>query len=106
MGKEIKDRPEFAAVGGGGGLLPLVGDEPLPPVRPMPLPMARTWSILFLIYTGIAVLLTGYRYLDDLSRNRPGTFAIRSLEEVTGVYTAFVLLPLVFWAANLYLFRA
>ncbi len=31
------------------------------------------WTILFLIYTGIAILLTGYRYLDDLSRNRPGT---------------------------------
>jgi two-component system, LytTR family, sensor kinase len=79
--------------------------EALPQVQPTPLPLAKTWSILFLIYTGIAILLTYYRYLDDLSRNRPGTFAIRSLEEITGVYTAFVLLPLVLWAADLYLFR-
>jgi two-component system, LytTR family, sensor kinase len=79
--------------------------EALPQVQPPPLPLAKTWSIIFLIYTGIAILLTGYRYLDDLSRNRPGTFAIRSLEEVTGVYTSFALLPLVIWAADLYLFR-
>jgi two-component system, LytTR family, sensor kinase len=83
----------------------LAGADPIPQVQPTPLPQARVWSLLFLIYTGIAILLTGYRYLDDLSRNRPGTFAIRSLEEVTGVYTAFVLLPLVFRAADLYLFR-
>jgi two-component system LytT family sensor kinase len=72
---------------------------------PPPLPPALTWTVLFLIYTGIAILLTGYRYLDDLSRNRPGTFGIRTLEEVTGVYTAFVLLPLVLRAADWYLFR-
>ena len=75
------------------------------PAQPQPLPRARVWSILFLIYTGIAILLTEYRYLDDLSRNRPGTFGIRALEEITGVYTAFVLLPFVFWVADLYLFR-
>ena len=75
------------------------------PVQPEPLPRARVWSILFLIYTGIAILLTEYRYLDDLSRNRPGTFGIRALEEITGVYTAFVLLPFVLWLADLYLFR-
>jgi sensor histidine kinase YesM len=85
--------------------LAAVEAETLPQVQPPPLPLAQTWTILFLIYTGIAILLTGYRYLDDLSRNRPGTLAIRSLEEITGVYTSFVLLPLVFKAANLYLFR-
>ena len=85
---------------------PVFEPETPPQVQPPPLPFAKTWSIIFLIYTGIAILLTGYRYLDDLSRNRPGTLAMRSLEEITGVYTAFVLLPLVFWAADLYLFRA
>src|SRR5579872_4132440 len=83
----------------------VVAPDLVPSVQPEPLPRAQVWSVLFLIYTGIAILLTGYRYLDDLSRNRPGTLAIRSLEEITGVYTAFVLLPLVFKAANLYLFR-
>jgi two-component system, LytTR family, sensor kinase len=81
------------------------GVDSVPQVQPAPLPQAKMWSVLFLIYTGIAILLTGYRYLDDLSRNRPGTFGIRALEEITGVYTAFVLLPLVLWAADLYLFR-
>ena len=72
----------------------LAGDSLIPQVQPAPLPRAMVWSVLFLIYTGIAILLTDYRYLDDLSRNRPGTFGIRALEEITGVYTAFVLLPL------------
>jgi two-component system, LytTR family, sensor kinase len=96
----LSARPAFA------GGLSGVESETLPQVQPAPLPLAQTWSIIFLIYTGIAILLTGYRYLDDLSRHRSGTFAMRSLEEITGVYTAFVLLPLVFWAANLYLFRS
>jgi len=87
----------------GRSLLP--GADPIPQVQPAPVPLALKWSVLFLIYTAIAVLLTGYRYLDDLSRHRTGTFAIRTLEEVTGVYTAFVLLPLVIRAADLYLFR-
>jgi LytS/YehU family sensor histidine kinase len=63
-----------------------------------------SWTVLFLIYTGIAVLLTGYRYLDDLSRQRPGTLPIRALEEITGVYSVFLLLPFVFRFAHLYLF--
>jgi two-component system, LytTR family, sensor kinase len=96
---DLSARPAFA------GGLSAVEAEALPQVQPAPLPLAKTWSILFLIYTGIAILLTGYRYLDDLSRNRTGTFEMRSLEEISGVYTAFVLLPLVFWAADLYLFR-
>ena len=96
---DLSFRPAFASSRAA------VDAEPLSQVQPPPLPLAKTWSIIFLIYTGIAILLTGYRYLDDLSRNRPGTLAIRSLEEITGVYTAFVLLPLVFRAADLYLFR-
>jgi two-component system LytT family sensor kinase len=71
---------------------------------PPSFPRALTWTLGFLIYTGIAILLTGYRYLDDLSRQHPGTLPIRALEEITGVYTAFVLLPLVFRAARFYLF--
>src|SRR5215813_4910161 len=74
------------------------------PVRPPRLPPAQTWSLIFLAYTAIAILLTGYRYLDDLSRERPGTFTIRALEQFTGVYAAFLLLPLVLRAANAYLF--
>jgi two-component sensor histidine kinase len=63
---------------------------------------AQGWGILFLVYTALFVLIFGYRYLDDLSRERPGTFSVRFLEECTGVYSAFILLPLVFRAARFY----
>jgi sensor histidine kinase YesM len=65
---------------------------------------AQGWAILFLVYTGIFVLIFSYRYLDDLSRQRPGTFTVRFLEEFTGVYSVFLLLPLVLRVANFYLF--
>jgi two-component system LytT family sensor kinase len=64
------------------------------------------WAILFLVYTGIFVLIFSYRYLDDLSRERPGTFGVRFLEEFTGVYSVFVILPLVFRMAGSYLFKS
>jgi two-component system LytT family sensor kinase len=70
-----------------------------------PLPRALTWGLLFLAYTAIAILLTGYRYLDDLARQHPGTFLRRALEETTGVYSVFILLPLVFRFARIYLFE-
>lgn len=73
-------------------------------VRPPRLPRALTWSVVFAAYTAIAILLIGYRYLDDLSRQRSGTFGIRVLEEATGVYTVFFLLPLILRAADGYLF--
>jgi two-component system, LytTR family, sensor kinase len=67
---------------------------------------AQGWALLFLIYTGIFVLILSYRYLDDLSRERPGTFGLRFLEEFTGVYSVFVILPLVFRMAGSYLFKS
>jgi two-component system, LytTR family, sensor kinase len=73
-----------------------------PPVRTG---RARMWIFLFLLYTLIAVLMTGYRYLDDLTRQRQDTFYLRLLEEGTGVYSVFLLLPLVFQFARLYLFE-
>src|SRR5271167_376256 len=66
---------------------------------------AQGWGILFLVYTALFVLFFGYHYLDDLSRERPGTFAVRFLEEFTGVYTVFLLLPLVLRVADFYLFK-
>src|SRR5882724_1428544 len=66
---------------------------------------ALTWILLFLVYTLIAVLLTGYKYLDDLTRQHPNTFYMRVLEEGTGVYSVFLLLPLVFRYARVYLFE-
>jgi two-component system LytT family sensor kinase len=65
----------------------------------------RVWTVLFLIYTGICISALEYRYLDDLSRQRSGTFSTRLLEESTGVYSVFLLLPLVFLFARYYLFK-
>jgi two-component system, LytTR family, sensor kinase len=73
-------------------------------VRPPRLPRALTWSVVLAAYTAIAILLIGYRYLDDLSRERSGTFGMRVLEEGTGVYTVFFLLPLILRVADAYLF--
>ena len=66
---------------------------------------AQGWGILFLVYTALFVLFFGYHYLDDLSRQHPGTFAVRFLEESTGVYSVFLLLPLVLRVAEFYLFK-
>jgi len=66
---------------------------------------AQGWGILFLVYTALFVLFFGYHYLDDLSRQRPGTFAVRFLEEFTGVYTVFLILPFVLRVADFYLFK-
>jgi two-component system LytT family sensor kinase len=100
-----RDGSTFEPCAAPAGTAILAGAGPVSHVQPEPLPRAKVWLVLFLVYTGIAFLLTEYRYLDDLSRNRAGTFGIRALEEITGVYAAFVLLPLVFRAADLYLFR-
>jgi two-component system, LytTR family, sensor kinase len=72
---------------------------------PLEFSRAQGWGILLGVYTAIFVLIFSYRYLDDLSRQRPGTFGVRFLEEFTGVYSVFLLLPLVFRAARFYLFQ-
>jgi two-component system LytT family sensor kinase len=46
-------------------------------------------------FTAIGLLIFGYRYLDDLARERSGTFAPRLIEELTGAYAAALLFPLV-----------
>ncbi len=63
------------------------------------------WGVLFAIYTVICVAELEYRYLDDLSRQRVGTFGMRLLEQSTGVYSVFLLLPLVLLFARYYLFE-
>src|SRR5258708_13799862 len=65
----------------------------------------RLWIGLLFVYTLIAVLMTGYRYLDDLTRQIPGTFPRRALEEGTGAYSVFLLFPFVFLFSQRYLFE-
>jgi two-component system, LytTR family, sensor kinase len=82
--------------------------QPRPATKPagvLGLTRAQGWGVLLLIYTAIFVLIFSYHYLDDLSRQRAGTFAVRFLEEFTGVFTVFLLLPLVLRVADFYLFK-
>jgi len=74
-------------------------------VKPPRLSRARVWTVLFLIYSAILVVEFEYRYLDDLSRQHAGTFGRRLLEEATGVYSVFFLLPFVVLFARYYLFE-
>lgn len=76
-----------------------------PGVNPPRLSRARVWGILFLIHTALLFFLFEYKYLDDLSREHAGTFGRRLLEEGTGVYSAFLLLPIIFLLARFYLFK-
>jgi sensor histidine kinase YesM len=55
------------------------------------------WVRIFLFYTAVGVFNFGHFYLDDLSRGEGGTALRRLMEELTGVYSAFVLLPFIFW---------
>jgi two-component system, LytTR family, sensor kinase len=66
---------------------------------------AQIWWMLLAVYTVISFLELGYHYFDDLSRGREGTFWLRLLEEFTGTYTVFILLPLTIRVARLYLFK-
>jgi len=66
---------------------------------------AQTWTVLFLFFTGIAFLSFNYKYLDDLARQHSGTLLRRLLEETTGVYSFFILLPVAFHFAHIYLFE-
>jgi two-component system LytT family sensor kinase len=77
----------------------------LPNSLPPRVPRKLVWTILFLIYVAIFVLLFSYKYLDDLTREHHGTFWLRFLEELTGVFSFFALLPLMFRAARYYFFE-
>jgi hypothetical protein len=56
------------------------------------------WRDALLLFTVSAVLHFGYFYLDDVTRERSGTFAVRLIEEATGAYGAMLLFPAIAWA--------
>jgi len=64
-----------------------------------------TWTALFLLFTALGLLKFSYFYFDDLARGRAGTALWRSIQESTGSYTAFVLLPLIVWFARKFSWR-
>jgi two-component system, LytTR family, sensor kinase len=55
----------------------------------------RPWHLVLAYATAIGLLSFGYVYFDDLARARSGTMSRRLLEQLTGVYCAAVLFPLV-----------
>jgi len=65
------------------------------PSAPLRLSPVRTWLLLFLLFTLVAFLTFSYVYLDDLTRQHTGTLSRRLLEQITGAYSAFLLLPLI-----------
>ncbi len=58
------------------------------------------WLMVFGFFTINFLLLFSYRYLDDLTRFKSGTFLTRLIEEMTGAYTAMLLVPIVFWSSR------
>ena len=62
----------------------------------------RRYGRLFWLFTAIGLLFFSYHYLDDLARGQHGTLSARFIEEMTGAYTALVLLPFVIWFARRY----
>lgn len=63
--------------------------------------MNRPRLTLLLLFGAFALLDTCYRYLDFVVRHSSaGRFFVILVEQATGVYGVFVLLPLVFWAAD------
>jgi two-component system LytT family sensor kinase len=58
---------------------------------------ARLWIALTVVFTAIGLLNFGHFWLDDLTRQRPGTLEPRFIEEMTGAYAALAIMPLVIW---------
>jgi len=57
----------------------------------------QSWLLVFLGFTALGFLNFEYRYLDDLARNHPHTFAMRLFEEMNGAYAGLLLSPLFLW---------
>jgi hypothetical protein len=58
------------------------------------------WLVGFGFFTATGLLFFSYRYLDDLAREKTGTFGERLIEEMTGAYAAALLFPLVLRVAR------
>jgi two-component system, LytTR family, sensor kinase len=61
-------------------------------------PPRISWRMVFLLFTAGFALRFAYFTLDDLTRDRSGTFITRLIEEGTGAYTLMALFPLMAFA--------
>lgn len=73
-------------------------------LAPLRLSPFRMWLLLFLLFTLVGLLTFGYVYLDDLTRQHTGTLSRRLLEQITGAYSAFLLLPIILRYTRNFLF--
>jgi hypothetical protein len=68
-----------------------------PHAAPADRPPRIRWPAVLALYTAAFVLHFMYLYLDDVTRQRPGTLGMRLVEELTGASTALLLFPAVAW---------
>ena len=71
---------------------------------PRPLGIFRTSLNSATVVLVFGLLKFWYLYLDDLARDRSGTFARRALEEATGILAAIVLVPAAVWMSQKFRF--
>jgi two-component system, LytTR family, sensor kinase len=60
----------------------------------------RTTLLFVALFTAIGLLFFSYYVLDDLARHQTGTALPRFIEEMTGAYTALIILPIAIWSAR------
>jgi len=72
---------------------------------PKLLPRRTAGLYLFLLFTVLGLLSFSYKHLDNLARVRPGWGLVVFLEEMTGAYSALLLMPLILWFARRFDFR-
>lgn len=58
---------------------------------------SRTWLWIIAAASLLGLLNFWHYFLDDLARQRYGTAPTRFIEEMTGVYTAIVMIPIIVW---------
>ncbi len=63
------------------------------------------WIWLFLVFTAIGIFFTLHQYLDDVTWRHYGTLRQRALEEMTGAYSAMILVPFLAWIAARFPFK-
>ncbi len=64
-----------------------------------------SWLFTWLGFTAFGLLSFEYRYLDDLARAHPHTFAIHMFEEMSGAYVALLIFPFLLWGARRFRIR-
>ncbi|MBV8373938.1 MAG: hypothetical protein JO302_00355, partial [Candidatus Eremiobacteraeota bacterium] len=59
-----------------------------------------TIALLAALFTTIGLLFFSYHFLDDLARGKAGTALPRLIEEMTGAYSAVIVLPITIWISR------